>query len=392
MKTDASLSLTIQTLRRKWEEKPTHPLVFQLVDEYRRIERFDLAAEVLQKQVESYPQHFSARVALGRCRLELGEPRLAADVIEPVVAVDPTHLIANKLLVKAYLQLGEATKARDRLDLYVLLNDDDWEIDELERQLRELDDGQASVLPEAQQDGSTEVSSSIEKIEQELLNPSTPESLAAGGGGAQLNEPPELEENDRDSDPSEAGKEEPSSDQMQGAVGSDEVELSQEQEHPEISHPSEASDSSEAVGSSSQLVVEKPREPPSDTPRHPIEESSRDTSSQSSAQVEPEAPGAPREEQPETAPDATPKATPAELQGEATVSPSETGFKEASTSTSGGSDPKSSVPAPPVLPKGIEAPFQVDSSRLKSASLKRLLAAGGIFSIESPGRGFITGK
>jgi tetratricopeptide (TPR) repeat protein len=170
MTTDASLSIAIQNLRHQWEENPTHPLVFQLAEEYRRIERFDLAAEVLQKQVEDYPRHFSARVALGRCHMDLGEARSAAEVIEPVVAEDPTHLIANKLLAKAYLELGDATKARDRLDLYVLLNDDDWEIDDLERRLRELDGGESVPALEVSEEGNQSGNLTIERIEQQVLD------------------------------------------------------------------------------------------------------------------------------------------------------------------------------------------------------------------------------
>jgi tetratricopeptide (TPR) repeat protein len=107
----------------------------QLAEEYRQLDRWEEAVEVLSKSLEDNPEHVAARVALGRFRLELGEIEEACTLLEQVVGEDPTHLVASKLLVNLYLERGDERQARDRLDLYKILNPSDPEIESLEAQL-----------------------------------------------------------------------------------------------------------------------------------------------------------------------------------------------------------------------------------------------------------------
>ncbi len=123
----------IEMLRRRWELTLSPHISLQLADLYRQTGRLPEAITVLEQGLEGHPASVSLRVALGRYRMENGDPQGATVALREVVDRDPSHLVANKLLVKSYLLQGEAQKARDRLDLYTLLNDSDPEIQTLER-------------------------------------------------------------------------------------------------------------------------------------------------------------------------------------------------------------------------------------------------------------------
>ncbi|HEX6202030.1 MAG TPA: tetratricopeptide repeat protein [Thermoanaerobaculia bacterium] len=131
-------------LRRRWEAEPGSRLFLQLAEEYRRADRHAEAAQVLEKGLAQQPNHVSAHVALGRVRLEMGEPGGAAKALERAIELDVTNLVANKLLVEAYLGRGEREKARQRLDLYRLLNDSDPDLADLRRR---IDGGRAAAPP-----------------------------------------------------------------------------------------------------------------------------------------------------------------------------------------------------------------------------------------------------
>jgi|GEM_PF-6644177 len=51
------------------------------------------------------------------------------------------HLVANKLLVEAYLDTGQIQRSRDRLDLYALLAGSDPDIDRLEHEVSQSEQG-----------------------------------------------------------------------------------------------------------------------------------------------------------------------------------------------------------------------------------------------------------
>ncbi|RMH23605.1 MAG: tetratricopeptide repeat protein, partial [Acidobacteria bacterium] len=128
----------LQDLRQRWEENPGSRLFLQLAEAHRKRDEHEKAIQVLERGLEHRPNDLSGMVALGRCRLELGEAAVAAELLETVVERDPAHMVASKLLVEAYLQLGDADRATERLQFYRLLNDRDPEIESLERRLRKI--------------------------------------------------------------------------------------------------------------------------------------------------------------------------------------------------------------------------------------------------------------
>jgi tetratricopeptide (TPR) repeat protein len=130
-------------LRRRWQAEPGSRLFLQLAEEYRRADRHAEAVEVLEKGLEQHPNHVSAHVALGRVRLDMGEPGSAAQALERALELDVTNLVANKLLIEAYLGRGERERARQRLELYRLLNDSDPDVADLRRRI----DGGRTVAP-----------------------------------------------------------------------------------------------------------------------------------------------------------------------------------------------------------------------------------------------------
>ncbi len=118
----------LNVLRRRWEEDKTSLAFLPLAEEYRRLGRLGEALSVLEAGLAANPSYRSAHVALGRCRLEVGDVNGATEAFEQVLAQDPTQLVANKLLIEAYLRADRPAAARDRLDLYALLNERDPEL------------------------------------------------------------------------------------------------------------------------------------------------------------------------------------------------------------------------------------------------------------------------
>lgn len=129
----------LEVLRLRWERDPGSRIFLQLAEEYRRHGRLAEAVRTLEKGLATQPGYLSARVSLGRCRLELGDAAGACKVLETVLAADPTQLVANKLLIESYLRTAQPERARDRLDLYMLLNESDPEIETLERRILALE-------------------------------------------------------------------------------------------------------------------------------------------------------------------------------------------------------------------------------------------------------------
>ncbi|MCB1037409.1 MAG: tetratricopeptide repeat protein, partial [Acidobacteria bacterium] len=80
----------LEELRQRWEADPGSRVFLQLAEEYRRLGRKDEAIHVLEQGLERSPNHLSAKVALGRCRLEKQEYGSAAGIFEEVLERDPT--------------------------------------------------------------------------------------------------------------------------------------------------------------------------------------------------------------------------------------------------------------------------------------------------------------
>lgn len=126
-----------EELEQLLEDQPGSRLFVQLAEEYRRLERYDDAIRTLKKGLEDQPTYVSARVLLGRCRLESGDSAGAIPELEQVLRQDQTHPLAHKLLAEAHLETGDVDAARERLDLYEMLNESDPEIEELRARLPE---------------------------------------------------------------------------------------------------------------------------------------------------------------------------------------------------------------------------------------------------------------
>jgi tetratricopeptide (TPR) repeat protein len=136
---DGAFPDRLSQLKARWEADSTSRIFLQLAEEYRHLGRVREALGVLDQGLREHPGYLSALVAKGRCHLELGEGEAARSVLERVVKQDATQMVANKLLVRAYLETGDPVRARERLDLYGLLNDSDPEIEDLRRQIRQMD-------------------------------------------------------------------------------------------------------------------------------------------------------------------------------------------------------------------------------------------------------------
>src|SRR5436190_23987988 len=127
----------LAALRKRWEEDRSSAAFVPLAEEYRRLGRLSEAIAVLEQGMKAAPNYLSARIALGRCRLDLGDTAGACTILEQVVHQDPTHLVASKLLVEAYLRSRRPEQARERLNLYAVLNDRDPDLDELRRRVQQ---------------------------------------------------------------------------------------------------------------------------------------------------------------------------------------------------------------------------------------------------------------
>ncbi|HEX5630306.1 MAG TPA: tetratricopeptide repeat protein, partial [Acidimicrobiia bacterium] len=129
----------LRALRQRWEADRSSRVFLQLAEEYRRQGQPLEALPVLEEGLRHHAASIAGQVALGRCRLEVGQAEGAAAVLEKVVERDPTQMVAYRTLVDAYIRLGAATEARDRLSHYGQLNPQDPEIDSLGQQIETLE-------------------------------------------------------------------------------------------------------------------------------------------------------------------------------------------------------------------------------------------------------------
>src|SRR6185369_11558849 len=72
-------------LRERWERDKSSRIFLQLAEEYRRRGLHAEALEVLETGLGFHPGYLAAQVALGRCRLEAGQPEAAVKVLEKVL-------------------------------------------------------------------------------------------------------------------------------------------------------------------------------------------------------------------------------------------------------------------------------------------------------------------
>lgn len=103
-------------LRERWDRDHSSRIFLQLAEEYRRRGLHGEALQVLETGLGFHPGYLAAQVALGRCRLEAGEPGAAVKVLERVLTQDPTQAVATRLLAESWLQLGDEDRAQQAID------------------------------------------------------------------------------------------------------------------------------------------------------------------------------------------------------------------------------------------------------------------------------------
>jgi tetratricopeptide (TPR) repeat protein len=151
-------------LAQRWQTDKSPRVALQLAEEYRRQERFDEAAGVLEESIAENPHSISGRVALGRVLLEGDREARAAEVLAEVIESDATQLVATKLLVEAFIRLGRGDDARERLRYYGLLNDTDPDIPELRQRIGQLTADDLSSLDDTRAPGVAPSAPAVELI------------------------------------------------------------------------------------------------------------------------------------------------------------------------------------------------------------------------------------
>lgn len=122
-------------LRERWERDKSSRIFLQLAEEYRRRGLHAEALEVLETGLGFHPGYLAAQVALGRCRLEAGQPEAAVKVLERVLTQDPTQAVATRLLAESWLQLGDEDRAQAAIDRCRLIGIPPSELVGLEQRL-----------------------------------------------------------------------------------------------------------------------------------------------------------------------------------------------------------------------------------------------------------------
>jgi tetratricopeptide (TPR) repeat protein len=147
---------------------------------------------VLETALKSQPRHTALQVALGRCRLESGDPQGALAVLREVLERDPLQLVANQLLVDSLIAASDAKAAAERLTHYQTLNARDPKIPDWRRRIAALaaaPDGGAAKVAETIAPSVTGPSQDVE----DLFDLSPEESPAPGSLEALVEEDPSAE-------------------------------------------------------------------------------------------------------------------------------------------------------------------------------------------------------
>lgn len=97
----------IDDLRRKLEKDPTSRLFAQLAEELRKDGVLVEAMRVCREGLARHPQYPSARMTLGRCLFDSGDPGAARAEFEAVLAAAPDNLLAARLLGECHEALRD---------------------------------------------------------------------------------------------------------------------------------------------------------------------------------------------------------------------------------------------------------------------------------------------
>ena len=139
-------SAEISRLNALITKDPRSKLFVPLAEEYMKAGMTDLAVQTLERGLLANPYYMSARVLLGKARLEQGEADMAREEFELVVKTVPDNLFAHRKLGEIYLQQGRRTEAARAFRMVSILNPKD---EEAKRFVELIDSGAMSATEEA---------------------------------------------------------------------------------------------------------------------------------------------------------------------------------------------------------------------------------------------------
>jgi tetratricopeptide (TPR) repeat protein len=230
----------IERLREKISRDPNSKLFVPLAEEYKKAGMLDEAIEVLTSGLENQPGYLSARVSLGKIFIDRGLLHEAQTEFEKVIGAIPDNLYAHKKLAEIYRDLGEKDKAVREFNMVLKLNPlDEW----ASTSLSEIELRPAPKVEELPSEEPAEAA----PVDMELLQTDYEQTLEEPGIGV-VPFPEEVPEEVHAETPSEfsiggeesdAGETEVRavslSDEVLGAVPSEEVQESKDEEIPETS-------------------------------------------------------------------------------------------------------------------------------------------------------------
>jgi tetratricopeptide (TPR) repeat protein len=111
----------LDDLRRRVDADPTSIAFAALAEEYRRVGRFQDAADVCRKGLERHPSYLSARVTLGRALLELNDLDAAQQELEHVLGLAPENLAAIRGLAEIHRRRGDAPETAESYRAAIVL-------------------------------------------------------------------------------------------------------------------------------------------------------------------------------------------------------------------------------------------------------------------------------
>lgn len=136
-------------LRRRTRNDPSGRYLLALAEELLRRGEAGEALATLDRRLQDHPGHIAARVAKGRCLVDLGRSHEALALFDQVLSEDPVQMVAAKLRVEAAIRTGDAARASRALESYLELQPGDPAARALRSRIDALEGGRR---PEADRD------------------------------------------------------------------------------------------------------------------------------------------------------------------------------------------------------------------------------------------------
>lgn len=124
----AAFTPSIEKLQKKLEKEPNSLIFLQLAEEFRKESEYEEALRTCKEGLRRHPNYWSARVAMGRIYLEMGDSERAREELEKVTKAVPDNLLANKLLGDIYMGSGRMADALKRYQIVQMLTPNDQEV------------------------------------------------------------------------------------------------------------------------------------------------------------------------------------------------------------------------------------------------------------------------